>query len=346
MPIGPLMLDLEGLTLTEEEKKLIHQPQVGGVILFSRNIESPEQVKALNRQIRSVCPDLILAVDQEGGRVQRIREGVTRLPPLAYLGQLYQEDKSLGLTAARDWGWLMAAEMLALGFDISFAPVLDLDFGRSEVIGDRAFAEDAESVTELASAYVAGMNEAGMAATGKHFPGHGWVRADSHVAIPEDERPFQTITEQDMRPFAELSGCLSGIMPAHVIYSAIDPHPAGFSSFWIQQVLREQLGFTGVVFSDDLTMEGAAVAGSYVNRAEQALAAGCDMVLVCNHRQGAVEVLDWLSGHLPGSWAQESRPRLLSLQAKGQWDLDALHQEKRWQSCNRQMQDYWQAING
>ncbi|MBY4677264.1 beta-N-acetylhexosaminidase [Marinobacterium arenosum] len=303
MTTGALMLDLEGTTLTADEHELLQQSQVGGLILFGRNIESRDQLAELVASIRAVRPELLIAIDQEGGRVQRLKDAVVRLPPMNRLGRLAQREPGRARPAARELGWLMAAQLRQLQIDISFAPVLDLDFGRSEVIGDRAFARDAEQVVELAGAFIEGMAEAGMAATGKHFPGHGWVEADSHLAVPVDQRPLAEIEQADLIPFRQLVGKgVAGIMPAHVIYPRVDPNPAGFSPFWLQQVLRGQFGFEGVIFSDDLTMEGASVAGSYPARADAALAAGCDMLLVCNNRSAALEVLAWLrrQGH-PGS---------------------------------------------
>ncbi|MGB3623374.1 beta-N-acetylhexosaminidase [Ketobacter sp. MCCC 1A13808] len=295
MAIGPLMLDLEGTSLCQADIRRLQHPATGGVILFSRNIDSLAQTRELIAAVRQLRPELILAIDQEGGRVQRIREGVTRLPPLARLGEQYQQNPDAALMQAANWGWLMASEMLALGLDISFAPVLDLECGRSAVIGDRSFHHSADTVTALAKAYISGMHDAGMAATVKHFPGHGWAEADSHVAIPLDERDELEIDALDMIPFKQLCGVYDAVMPAHVIYSRVDPQPAGFSSYWLQTVLRQRLGFNGVIFSDDLTMEGASVAGGFAQRAKRALDAGCDMVLVCNHHQGADEVLDFLA---------------------------------------------------
>lgn len=303
MATGALMLDLEGTVLTADERELLRQPQVGGLILFGRNIDSYEQLAELVASIRALRPELLIAIDQEGGRVQRLKDAVVRLPPMNRLGLLAQREPGQARRAARELGWLMAAQLRQLQIDISFAPVLDLDFGRSEVIGDRAFARDAGQVVELAGAFIEGMAEAGMAATGKHFPGHGWVEADSHLAVPVDERPLAEIEQADLVPFRQLvDKGLAGIMPAHVIYPQVDANPAGFSPFWLQQVLRSRLGFAGVIFSDDLTMEGASVAGGYPARAEAALAAGCDMLLVCNNRAAALQVLEWLrqQGH-PGS---------------------------------------------
>lgn len=333
MATGPLMLDLEGLSLTDDEALLLKRPAVGGVILFTRNYESPQQVQALIADIRRCAPDIIIAVDQEGGRVQRFKTGMTRLPALAQLGALYQQDTQAAQRMARDWGWLMASEMLSLGIDISFAPVLDVDFGRSDIIGDRAFAKDPHVITALAEHYIAGMQEAGMAATGKHFPGHGWVEADSHVALPVDERDYATLEASDLVPFKALAGVLRGVMPAHVIYTQMDTQPAGFSPFWIQEQLRNHLGFHGVVFSDDLTMEGATIAGGFAERAAAAFAAGCDMVLVCNHRQGALEVLQWIESHQP----MVRHDALSELRGRFTQEWDELQSNTRWQQLRAAM---------
>ncbi len=294
MTTGPVMLDLHALRVDQEESALLKHPLVGGVILFTRNYQSPEQLRLLVADIRRVKPEILIAVDHEGGRVQRFREGFTRIPPMLCLEKCYADNQQQALNLARQIGWLIAEELIAFDIDLSFAPVLDIDQGVSEVIGDRSFAHDADAVIDLAGAFIEGFHSAGMSATGKHYPGHGGVSADSHVAIPVDQRDFEAIKAMDLKPFMVLSRQLDAIMPAHVIYEKIDPHPAGFSSFWIEELLRDRLKFKGVVFSDDLTMEGACIAGSYPERAEAALAAGCDMVLVCNNRDGALEVLDYL----------------------------------------------------
>ena len=333
MGFGPLMLDLAGVSLQPEEQHLIANPLIGGIILFSRNYQSPQQVQDLILQIRAVRQDVIIAVDQEGGRVQRFKDGVTRLPPLRRLGEMYQQDRAQALATAQDWGWLMAAEMTSLGVDISFAPVLDIDYGRSQVIGDRAFGHDTETIIPLAQAYIEGMSNAGMAATGKHFPGHGWVVADSHVDIPVDDRTQEEIVAVDMEPFRELADKLQGIMPAHVIYSRIDSQPAGFSDYWINEQLRQSLGFSGVVFSDDLTMEGARVAGGFPDRAAAALAAGCDMVLVCNQREGAIEVLNWLET----AEVKVDEAKFAALRACPQWDWQTLQSQPRWQALHNNL---------
>ncbi|WP_246479996.1 beta-N-acetylhexosaminidase [Motiliproteus sediminis] len=331
---GPLMLDLQGQVLTEQERSLLLQPAVGGVILFSRNYQDPIQLRQLTAAIRALRPELLIAVDHEGGRVQRFRSGFTRIPAMAALGRLCAEDSGAALALARDCGWLLAAELIASGVDFSFAPVLDLDHGISAVIGDRAFGAQPEQVIALAGELMAGMHEAGMATTGKHFPGHGGVEADSHVAIPVDNRDYATIERQDLRPFARFARQgMDAVMPAHVIYAECDSQPAGFSSFWLQQVLRQRLGFDGVIFSDDLSMEGAVVAGSYPERAWAALDAGCDMVLVCNQPQAAREVLDWLQ-------QQDVRPssRLTRMKARPAESFANLAQHPRWQRCVAQLQ--------
>jgi len=296
MTLGPLMVDLVGLTLSEEEAEILQHPLVGGVILFSRNYESPEQITELTASIRALRdPHLLISVDHEGGRVQRFRNGFTRLPPVGVLGQGYKRQPDLTLSRAEMTGWLMAVELRAVGVDFSFAPVLDLDYGVSEVIGDRSFHRDPATVTAVAKAYIQGMKRAWMPAVGKHFPGHGAVEVDSHLGLPKDTRHYEDMLQSDMLPFRQLCNSeLAGIMPAHIVYEKSDQLPAGFSPFWIQEVLRERLGFQGAILSDDLSMEGAAVMGDSVARAEAALSAGCDMVLVCNKPDSVVQVIDSL----------------------------------------------------
>ena len=279
---GSLMMDIAGTWLTAEDRQMLRQPEVGGLIIFARNIESPRQVRELCQSIRAVRPDLLLAVDQEGGRVQRLRQGFLRLPAMRAIA-----DNDNAEVLAEHCGWLMATEVLAVGLDLSFAPVLDLDHQRSAVVGSRAFEGDPQRATTLAAAFIRGMHQAGMAATGKHFPGHGWAEADSHVAIPVDERSLDEIRACDMQPFKCLTGELGAVMPAHVIYPQVDEQPAGFSRRWLQDILRGELGFDGVIFSDDLSMAGAHVVGDAGKRIEAALAAGCDMGLVCNDRGSA-----------------------------------------------------------
>lgn len=280
--LGPVILDIQGLTLAEDEAALLVRPVVGGLILFSRNYRDVEQLRALIAEIRAVRPDLLIGVDQEGGRVQRFREGFTPIPPMQVLGRACRQNNDAGLALTRDCGWLMAAELRSIDIDISFAPVLDLDDEFSRAIGDRSFARDPDLVVAAARAFMEGMHEAGMATTGKHFPGHGSVRADSHLELPVDKRQMDDISTFDLRPFKELSKQLDAVMPAHVLFPGIDAHPVGFSEYWLQQILRRDLAFDGVIFSDDLSMAGAATAGGYIERVERALKAGCDAVLVCN----------------------------------------------------------------
>lgn len=280
------MLDIAGTWLTAEDRHLLRQPEVGGLILFARNIDTPRQVQELCRAIRALRPDLLLAVDQEGGRVQRLRRDFVRLPAMREFAA-HPDAAQL----AELCGWVMATEVLAVGLDFSFAPVLDLDHGRSAVIGQRAFEGDPQRASELAGAFIRGMRSAGMASTGKHFPGHGWAEADSHVAIPRDERSLDQLRGCDLIPFRQLAGELDAVMPAHVIYPQVDDQPAGFSRRWLQDILRGELGFAGVIFSDDLSMAGAHVAGDAADRIQAALGAGCDMGLVCNDRAAAEQAL-------------------------------------------------------
>ena len=288
--IGALMLDIAGTELTQEDIELLQAPQVGGVILFTRNIKSPAQVRALTDHMRQVRPEILIAVDQEGGRVQRLKTGFTLLPAMGHFGELYLTESEKALELAEQCGWLMAIEVLAVGIDFSFAPVLDIN-DISDVIGDRAFAKNVQDIVPLAQAFMAGMQRAGMATTGKHFPGHGSVKADSHVAAAIDSRSYDEIYAQDMQSFIQLKTQLDALMPAHVIYENVDPNPAGFSPFWIQKILRQELKFDGVLFSDDLSMQAACVAGDADARIRAALDAGCDMGLVCNNRESACVAL-------------------------------------------------------
>lgn len=295
LPRGPVMVDVAGTALTDEERTRLSDPLVGGVILFARNFSGSEQLVALTGEIRALRdPALIIAVDHEGGRVQRFRtDGFTRLPAMRTLGLMWDHDHVQGLSAARSTGHVLAAELLAHGVDLSFTPVLDLDYGVSRAIGNRAFHRDPAVVASLAQALMAGMAEAGMGCVGKHFPGHGFVEADSHHDVPVDERDFDTVWREDIAPYRHRLGRqLSGVMPAHVIYPKVAPEPAGFSPFWLRDVLRTRIGFEGVIFSDDLNMEGAAVAGDILGRAKAAHAAGCDMLLVCNRPDLADDLLD------------------------------------------------------
>ena len=292
---GRLMLDISGYSLTDGERELLQNPHVGGVILFARNVATREQICALACQIREASAKVIIAVDQEGGRVQRFRDGFTAFPPMQTLGDLVAQNSAAGLGLTRDVGWLMASEVIACGLDISFAPVLDVDRDTSSIIGDRSFSDQPQAVVALAQAFIKGMHEAGMAATGKHFPGHGGIVADSHLEAPVDYRSWDELQAHDLKPFVALADSLDGMMPAHITFPSVDPDSVGFSSFWLQSVLRDQLGFNGVIFSDDLSMKGADIAGGYVDKAKLALAAGCDMILVCNCPEGAIEVLDFMA---------------------------------------------------
>jgi len=285
---GPLMIDIAGTTLSRFDRERLCDPLVGGMILFSRNYESPDQLAALCAEIHGLrTPPLLIAVDHEGGRVQRFRSQFTRLPAMRRLGELWDREREAALAAARAIGFVLAAELRACGVDLSFTPVLDLDYGNSSVIGDRALHGDPRAVAELATALNGGLRYAGMAACGKHFPGHGHVAADSHVAIPVDHRHLAQMQE-DLEPYRRVA--LDAVMPAHVIYPQMDAQPAGFSRYWLD-MLRRELGFDGVIFSDDLSMQGASVAGDIVARAEAAWFAGCDMLLVCNAPDAVGELL-------------------------------------------------------
>jgi beta-N-acetylhexosaminidase len=283
IPLGPVVLDPAGPALTEDDRKRLLHPAAGGAILFARNYESPEQLLALTEEISRLRePELPICVDHEGGRVQRFVQGFTAIPPMRRLGVLWDRDHEAARRAARAVGTVIAAELGAHGVDFSFTPVLDLDYGSSAVIGQRAFHYDPMAVGALAAQLIEGLAGGGMAAVGKHFPGHGFAAADSHVAVPRDERPVKEIFRKDLLPYlAAIKAGLAGVMPAHVIYAQADPEPAGYSSYWLQEVLRGKLGFDGLIFSDDLSMEGASTAGGVPERAHAALAAGCDQVLLC-----------------------------------------------------------------
>lgn len=286
-----LMMDLQGLSVSEHESNLLAHPMVGGIILFTRNFANKAQLIELVQQVRAIRPELLIAVDHEGGRVQRFRDGFSAIPAMGDILPSAKGDMRLAKRWAKEAGFLMAIELLECDIDLSFAPVLDVN-GISQVIGKRSFSSAPEEISILASEFIHGMNQAGMAGVGKHFPGHGSVAADSHIAMPVDNRTKDEIFSHDMQPFSQLinAGMLAGVMPAHVVYAQVDPNPAGFSSYWLQQVLRGELNFNGVIFSDDLGMKGAHFAGDYLGRAAAALNAGCDMILVCNDPAG-VEVL-------------------------------------------------------
>ena len=281
--LGPIAVGVKGTSLTAIDRERLSHPLAGMVILFSANYESPEQLTRLCSDIHALRdPPLLIAVDHEGGRVQRFRAGFTRLPPMRRLGQLWDRDVLLACRVAASLGYVMAAELRAHGVDMTFAPVLDIDHGRSEVIGDRALHSDPRVVSMLAAHLTHGLLIAGMANCGKHFPGHGWAEADSHVALPVDTRSRQDILNNDAAPYRWLGAMLAGVMPAHAVYTQVDQQPAGFSRQWIETILRGELGFTGAVFSDDLLMAGADAAGGVADRAAAALEAGCDFALVCN----------------------------------------------------------------
>lgn len=331
MSLGPVMIDLEGTTLSREERELLEHPATGGVILFSRNYANVEQLMHLCSEIHACrTPHLLISVDQEGGRVQRFKQGFTQLPPASWYGEQYEKRANKGLKLAEQGGWLMAAELLSCGVDFSFAPVLDLATGISRVIGDRAFASHPETVAKLAHAWMQGVHAAGMAAVGKHFPGHGGVEADSHLALPVDVRRLEDLQMDDLRPFERMIHYgIEAIMPAHVIYQQADRQLAGFSAFWLKRILRGRLGFQGVIFSDDLSMAAAEDAGSYAERANAALNAGCDMVLVCNNRAEAITVLDALNGYNDPA----AHVRLVRMHGRGRVKRQTLHLDPRWKQA-------------
>lgn len=292
MKLGPIMMDVSALTLTPIEKTQLAKPSIGGVILFSRNFESIAQIKRLIISIRAIKPNLLIAVDHEGGRVQRFKNGFTHLPAMSKLGELYDKNPKKALKYACSCGFILAYELLEIDVDFSFAPVLDLDYGNSSVIGDRAFHSNSDAVVQLAQALIRGMHRAGMKCVGKHFPGHGYVTLDSHLELPVDDRPAKEVY-QDMAVFKGLvDEGLDAVMPAHVIYSKVDDKPAGFSEKWIQSILKNKLGFEGLVFSDDLSMQGAFFIEHIKDRVNVSLASGCDMVLICNHPEMVLEVID------------------------------------------------------
>lgn len=338
MSLGPVMLDIEGLSLSPADRDLLREPAVGGVILFARNFEAADQVADLVAEIRALRrPPLLVAVDHEGGRVQRFREGFTVMPPMRRIGQEYERDAEAGLATARDAGWIIASELRAVGIDLCFAPCVDLDWGISEVIGDRAFHRKAEVVADLANAFSRGLRSAGMAAVAKHFPGHGAVLLDSHLALPVDRREYGVILD-DMRPYERLvsTGSIAGVMLAHIVYEKIDPLPAGFSEYWIQRELRSRIGFGGAVFSDDLSMKATEAYGSMGERARRALESGCDMILVCNDRSAAHEAVEALNEYTNPL----SLVRLARLHGTGQQLRETLLASDEWQAVNERIQ-HW-----
>jgi beta-N-acetylhexosaminidase len=327
MGLGPIMLDVLGKQLAAEDEVRLRNPLVGGVILFSRNYESPGQLAELIASIRALrTPSLLISVDHEGGRVQRFREGFTRIPAMRELGKIWDGHPQRARHLAQQVGYVLAAELRACGVDFSFTPVLDMDYGQSSVIGDRAFHSEPQAIADLAHSLLMGLRQGGMHTVGKHFPGHGFVRADSHLDIPVDERSYIDIELSDLIPFRQMINFgMTAVMPAHVIYPKVDNRPAGFSPVWLKNILRGELGFEGCIFSDDLSMEGATVAGGIVQRAEAALHAGCDMVLVCNKPELADELLRGLHYEMPAT----SKARLAQMRGRTQPEsLSMLHEQQ------------------
>ncbi|UQB41393.1 beta-N-acetylhexosaminidase [Thiomicrospira microaerophila] len=335
MSLGSVMIGIAGTSLLPHEREYLLHPRVAGVILFSRNYASPEQLRSLCEQIHNLRhPRLLIAVDHEGGRVQRFREGFSRIPPMRLLGEAYQQDQAYGLNLAKKIGWLMATELLACGVDFSFAPVVDLDYGESHVIGDRAFSPDPLVTGQLAMALTQGMRDAGMASVAKHFPGHGFVSADTHETLAIDPRSGSQIEQRDMQPFIKLMAHgLEAVMPAHVRYPAVDDLPVGFSKVWLQKVLRQTCHFEGAIISDDLGMQAAAVYGDTVERVRLAIDAGCDLVLVCNELAEISRVLN-AGVHRP---CVVSHARLIRLHGKPIIRYDKLRYNPLWQSAVKQL---------
>ncbi len=336
--MGPIMLDVLGTSLTAEDKELLQHPLVGGLILFTRNYESPEQIAQLTADIRKAAnKELIIAVDHEGGRVQRFRDGFSLIPAMGKIWNFADQNVATAQELAKQSAILMALEVQAVGIDISFAPILDID-DISAVIGDRAFHKKPEIVCQLASAFVDGLHLVGMKATGKHFPGHGSVQADSHIALPIDPRLREEIFSLDMLPFKTLieSNKVDALMPAHVIFPEVDSEAVGFSPYWLKDILRNELGFNGVIFSDDLSMEGAACVGGYVERSEAAQQAGCDMLLLCNNRESCIDVID----NANISIDEKSNQRLLRLLKTSTSGLHELSGNARWQHARKVLAEY------
>ena len=336
---GPVMADVAAFELTEVEKARLMRPEIGGVILFRRNFESVAQLKSLVAEIKALrTPELVIAVDHEGGRVQRFIQGFTRLPAMAVLNGVWQtQGKEAALTQAEEIGWVLAAELRACGIDLSFTPVLDLDWDQCAVIGNRSFSADAQEVSDLALALQSGLKRGGMNSCGKHFPGHGFVEGDSHHVLPQDTRDFDTLWQNDIVPFVHMSAAgMGAVMPAHVVYPQVDEQPAGFSPFWLQDILREKIGFDGIIFSDDLTMEGACGVGGIKVRTELSLQAGCDIALICNRPDLVDELLaEW-------TWDASSQPKLAErwerVAGQGlQADFEALLQTPAFQQAQQRV---------
>lgn len=339
--MGPLMLDVSGFELTHEEIDILDHPLVGGLILFSRNYHDQKQLSDLVRHIRSVTRnEIVIATDHEGGRVQRFREGFSKIPAMGSIALKAEANTQQIDYLCEQFGWLMAAELLAFDIDISFAPVLDIH-GVSEVIGDRSFHQQPDQIVQLASAFIKGMHRAGMRATGKHFPGHGNVLEDSHIAMPVDKRSREDIFALDMAIFKAIhqQELLDAVMPAHVIYPDVDDLPAGFSQKWIKQILRQELDFNGVVFSDDLSMQGAVQMGNIVDRAELAIAAGCDMVLVCNDPKGAAKVIDGLPSDM--DLQINSLDRIKGIRKTVSSDFPTLRKTKDYQVASKVLDQFY-----
>ena len=339
--MGPLMLDVSGFELTHEEIDILDHPLVGGLILFSRNYYDQKQLSDIVRHIRSVTRnDIVIATDHEGGRVQRFRQGFSEIPAMGSIAYQSNDDLKHSGFLCEQFGWLMAAELSAFDIDISFAPVLDIH-GISDVIGDRSFHQQPEKIIPLASEFIKGMHRAGMSATGKHFPGHGSVLEDSHIAMPIDYRSKEDIFALDMAIFKSIhqQGLLDAVMPAHVIYPDVDDLPAGFSQTWIKQILRQELAFDGVVFSDDLSMQGAVQIGNIVDRAELAIAAGCDMVLVCNDPRGATEVIDGLPADM--GLQLNTKKRIKKLRKTAGLDFSSLKKSDDHQVASRVLDKFY-----
>jgi len=331
MSLGSVMIDIAGTVLQAHEEARLMDPLVAGVILFTRNFESVEQLKALTERIHALRhPRLLIAVDHEGGRVQRFKAGFTHIPPMRALGQLHANNPKLSYEYADKIGWLLATELLAVGVDFSFAPVVDLDYGGSKVIGDRAFAMSPQTVSQLAFHIMAGMRKAGMASVAKHFPGHGFIEADTHLEVAIDARPYAEIEQKDMQPFLNLiENGVDAVMPAHVIYPKVDRLPAGFSKHWLQTILRQKCHFEGAIISDDMSMKAATEYGSASERVLTALQAGCDLVLVCNDPMAADEVLTKVNWHANAL----AHARLIRLHAHNRMDYDKLQYNPLWQAA-------------